>query len=149
LLAKIENHQFDESETINFSELTEECLEQLQEHFSNKELSVNTSIEKDCVVTGNRVLIEVLINNLLLNSIRHNSQKGIVEVKLNQSGLFISNSGIITLEKEHLFKRFKKTSEESSGSGLGLAIVEQICKRHQWIIDYEFQQEKHTFKISF
>ena len=149
LLAKIENHQFDESETINLSELTEECLEQLQEHFSNKELSVNTSIEKDCVVTGNRVLIEVLINNLLLNSIRHNSQKGIVEVKLNRSGLFISNSGLITLEKEHLFKRFKKTSEESSGSGLGLAIVEQICKRHQWTIDYEFQQEKHTFKISF
>ncbi|WP_026903112.1 sensor histidine kinase [Pedobacter glucosidilyticus] len=149
LLAKIENHQFDESETINLSELTEECLKQLQEHFSNKELSVNTSIEKDCVVTGNRVLIEVLINNLLLNSIRHNSQKGIVEVKLNQSGLFISNSGIKTLEKEHLFKRFKKSSEESSGSGLGLAIVEQICKRHQWTIGYEFQQEKHTFKISF
>ena len=34
LLAKIENHQFDESEAINLSELTEECLLQLQEHFS-------------------------------------------------------------------------------------------------------------------
>jgi len=149
LLAKIENHQFDDSETINLSELTEECLERLQEHFSNKELDVHTSIEKDCVVTGNRVLIEVLINNLLLNSIRHNSQKGIVEVKLNQSGFIISNSGIKTLEKEHLFKRFKKSSEESSGSGLGLSIVEQICKRHQWTIDYDFHQETHTFKINF
>ncbi len=149
LLAKIENHQFDESETINLSELTEECLEQLKEHFSTKELSVHTSIEKDCVVTGNRVLIEVLINNLLLNSIKHSSQKGIVEVKLSQSGFIISNSGTTTLEKEHLFKRFKKSSEESSGSGLGLSIVEQICKRHQWTIDYDFHQETHTFKINF
>jgi len=149
LLAKIENHQFDESETINLSELTEECLEQLQEHFSNKELSVNTSIEKDCVVTGNRILIEILINNLLLNSIRHNLQKGTVEVKLSKSGLIISNSGTTKLEQEQLFIRFKKTSDESSGSGLGLAIVEQICKRHQWKIAYEFQQEIHIFKISF
>jgi len=149
LLAKIENQQFDESETINLSELSEECLEQLKEHFSTKELSVHTSIEKDCVVTGNIVLIEVLINNLLLNSIKHSSQKGIVEVKLNESGFIISNSGTTTLEKEHLFKRFKKSSEESSGSGLGLSIVEQICKRHQWTIDYDFHQETHTFKINF
>jgi len=85
----------------------------------------------------------------LLNSIRHNSQKGIVEVKLNKSGFIISNSGIKILEKEHLFKRFKKSSEESSGSGLGLSIVEQICKRHEWTIDYNFHQETHTFKINF
>ncbi|WP_276977682.1 HAMP domain-containing sensor histidine kinase, partial [Flavobacterium filum] len=149
LLAKIENHQFDDSETINLSELTQECIEQLQEHFSNKELSLKTSIEKDCIVTGNRILIEILINNLLLNSIRHNLLKGTVEVKLSKSGFIISNSGRTALEQEQLFKRFKKASDESSGSGLGLAIVEQICKRHHWEIYYDFQKETHTFKISF
>lgn len=149
LLAKIENHQFDDSETINLSELTTECIEQLQEHFSNKDLNLKSSIDEDCVVTGNSILIEILINNLLLNSIRHNLLKGTVGVKLSKSGFIISNSGRAALEQEELFKRFKKASDESSGSGLGLAIVEQICKRHQWTIDYEFQQEKHTFKISF
>ena len=149
LLAKIENHQFDDSETINLSELTQECIEQLQEHFSNKELSLKTSIEKDCIVTGNRILIEILINNLLLNSIRHNLLKGTVEVKLSKSGFIISNSGRTALEQEQLFTRFKKASDESSGSGLGLAIVEQICKRHHWEIYYDFQKETHTFKISF
>ncbi|GAB2793893.1 hypothetical protein GCM10027275_43590 [Rhabdobacter roseus] len=149
LLAKIENHQFDDNETINLAELTIQCLEQLQEHFLNKELSVKTNIEKDFSITGNKMLIEILINNLLLNSIRHNSQKGTVEVKLNSSGFIISNSGNIALDKEHLFKRFKKTSNENSGSGLGLAIVEQICKRHHWTITYEFQQETHILKISF
>lgn len=149
LLAKIENHQFNDSETINLSELTPECIEQLQEHFANKDLNLKSSIDEDCVVTGNRILIEILINNLLLNSIRHNLLKGTVEVKLSKSGFIISNSGRTALEQEQLFKRFKKTSDESSGSGLGLAIVEQICKRHQWEIVYEFQQETHIFKISF
>ncbi len=149
LLAKIENHQFDDSETINLSESIAECMEQLQEHFSNKDLNLKSSIDEDCVVTGNRILIEILINNLLLNAIRHNLQKGTVEVKLSKSVFIISNSGKRTLEKEHLFKRFKKSSEESSGSGLGLSIVEQICKRNQWTIDYDFAQETHIFKINF
>ncbi len=149
LLAKIENHQFDDSETINLSELTAECIEQLQEHFLNKDLNLKSSIDEDCVVTGNRILIEILINNLLLNSIRHNLQNGTVEVKLSKSGFILCNSGWTALEQEQLFKRFKKTSDESSGSGLGLAIVEQICKRHHWKITYEFHQETHTFKINF
>lgn len=149
LLAKIENHQFDDSEKINISELTEQCLEQLQEHFSNKQLSVETELENGFSVSGNKVLIEILLSNLLLNSIRHNSQNGIVRIILNKSGLIICNSGITALEKEHLFKRFKKNSDESSGSGLGLAIVEQICKRHQWTLNYHFRKDLHVFEINF
>ncbi|WP_333596164.1 HAMP domain-containing sensor histidine kinase [Schleiferia thermophila] len=149
LLAKIENHQFDESELINLSELIVQCLEQFKEHFANKKLSIQTETEKDFIITGNKTLIDILISNLLLNAIRHNSENGIVEVKLNQSGLIICNSGKTPLEKEQLFKRFKKISDETSGSGLGLSIVEQICKRHQWTISYDFQKEAHTFKIKF
>jgi signal transduction histidine kinase len=149
LLAKIENHQFDGSEIINLSELIEQCLEQFKEHFANKKLSIQTEIEKDFFITGNKILIDILISNLLLNAIRHNSQNGIVRISLSKTGLFISNSGMKALETENLFKRFKKHSDQSSGSGLGLAIVEQICKRHQWTIAYEFHQETHTFKINF
>ncbi len=149
LLAKIENHQFDGSEIINLSELIEQCLEQFKEHFANKKLSIQTEIEKDFFITGNKILIDILISNLLLNAIRHNSQNGIVRISLSKTGLFISNSGMKALETENLFKRFKKHSDQSSGSGLGLAIVEQICKRHQWTIAYKFHQETHTFKINF
>lgn len=149
LLAKIENHQFDGSDIINLSELIEQCLEQFKEHFANKKLSIQTEIEKEFFITGNKILIDILISNLLLNAIRHNSQNGIVRISLSKTGLFISNSGMKALETENLFKRFKKHSDQSSGSGLGLSIVEQICKRHQWTIDYDFQQETHTFKINF
>lgn len=149
LLAKIENHQFTGNDVIRVSEMITECLEVLEEHYSNKQLRVLTSIENHCLVTGNKVLIEILINNLLLNTIRHTKHQGTVEIELNQSGLRISNSGMKALEKEHLYKRFKKSSLENTGSGLGLAIVEQICRRHQWTLEYEFRSEKHMFKINF
>lgn len=149
LLAKIENHQFDDNEAINLSRLTEQCLEQLQEHFDNKELNFQTEIEEEFSITGNKVLIEILFNNLLLNAIRHNTQKGIITVLLEKSGLSISNSGINALETENLFKRFNKFSDEPSGSGLGLAIVKQICNRHNWTINYQFQNDLHIFKVTF
>lgn len=149
LLAKIENHQFDDYEKINLSELTGNCLEQLHEYLANKNLNIQTVIEKDVFITGNKILIDILINNLILNAIRHNAQNGIIKISLKKTVLEIGNSGINALDKESLFKRFKKLSNQSSGSGLGLAIVEQICKRHQWAIEYNFHHETHTFKITF
>lgn len=149
LLAKIENHQFDTSETINLSIIVNDCIEQLKEHFSNKELSVRTTIENDCTVSGNKILLEILINNLVFNSIRHNYQNGVIDVRLNQASIIICNSGKVPLVKEQLFKRFKKTSGENLGSGLGLSIIEQICKRYDWTINYNFQNERHIFKIEF
>ncbi len=149
LLAKIENHQFDDNEEMNLSELTQQCLDQLQEHFENKELLVQIEIENNISKKGNRVLMEILVNNLLLNAVRHNFQKGTITISLNKSALSISNSGMKSLETGDLFKRFKKFSANPSGSGLGLSIVQEICKRYNWLIKYQFQNGLHVFNVKF
>lgn len=149
LLAKIENHQFEDSEEINLSDLTTQSLEHLHEHIENKALILQSEIDCELSITGNKTLLEILLTNLILNAIRHNSQKGVIKITLDKSGLTLSNSGNQALEIESLFKRFKRSSNESSGSGLGLAIVEQICKRHHWKINYLFKDDFHIFKVSF
>ncbi len=135
LLAKIENHQFEDSEEINLSDLTTQSLVHLHEHIESKALILQSEIDGELSITGNKTLLEILLNNLILNAIRHNAQKGIIKITLDKSGLTLSNSGNKALDIESLFKRFKKSSDESSGSGLGLAIVEQIYKRHHWTIN--------------
>lgn len=149
LLAKIENHQFEDSEEIDLSDLTTQSLEHLHEHIENKALILQSEIDGELSITGNKTLLEILLTNLILNAIRHNSQKGVIKITLDKSGLTLSNSGNQALEIENLFKRFKRSSNESSGSGLGLAIVEQICKRHHWKINYLFKDDFHIFKVSF
>ncbi|MBK8291944.1 MAG: HAMP domain-containing histidine kinase [Flammeovirgaceae bacterium] len=149
LLAKIENHQFEDSEEINLSDLTTQSLVHLHEHIESKALILQSEIDGELSITGNKTLLEILLNNLILNAIRHNAQKGIIKITLDKSGLTLSNSGNKALDIESLFKRFKKSSDESSGSGLGLAIVEQICKRHHWTINYLFKDDFHIFKVSF
>ena len=87
LLAKIENHQFDDTETINISQLTQQCITQLEEHAGNKNITISTHIEPDKIIEGNKTLVEILLNNLMLNAIRHNLQNGAITILLNKKSL--------------------------------------------------------------
>ena len=146
LLAKIDNKQFD-SETFHLNEVLNQSLEILQEHFEQKNISVNTEISDNVKVNGNIGLTEVLINNLILNAIRHTSINGSILIRLSQSEFEVSNSGTDKLNGDLLFKRFSRFSKDNNGSGLGLAIVQEICKSQNWTIDYRFENNNHIFSV--
>ena len=146
LLAKIDNNQFENSE-IHLDELLNQSMEILQEHFEQKNISVNTEISDNVKVNGNIGLTEVLINNLIINAIRHTSINGSISIKLNNSVFEVSNSGTEKLNSDLLFKRFSRFSKDNNGSGLGLAIVKEICKSQNWTIDYRFENNNHIFSV--
>ncbi|OPH00332.1 histidine kinase, partial [Chryseobacterium mucoviscidosis] len=73
LLAKIENSQFNNSELINFDTLVVQSMDALQEHFKEKNISIGSDIQPDVELKGSSGLTEVLINNLIINAIRHTS----------------------------------------------------------------------------
>lgn len=147
LLAKIENSQFDNSETIQFKDLLNQSMDVLQEHFEQKNISINKEISSDIKIRGNSGLIEVLVNNLLINAIRHTSPNGSISVKLTDMVFEVSNSGTEKLNTDLLFKRFSKLSADNHGSGLGLAIISEICKFHHWQINYKFENNSHVFSV--
>ena len=146
LLAKIENNQFENSE-IHLDELLNQSMEILQEHFEQKNISVKTEISDNVKVNGNIGLTEVLINNLIINAIRHTSINGSILIRLSQSEFEVSNSGTGKLNGDLLFKRFSRFSKDNNGSGLGLAIVQEICKSQNWTIDYRFENYNHIFSV--
>lgn len=146
LLAKIDNKQFD-SETFHLDKVLNQSLEILQEHFEQKNISVNTEISDNVKVNGNIGLTEVLINNLIINAIRHTSINGSILIRLSQSEFEVSNSGTGKLNGDLLFKRFSRFSKDNNGSGLGLAIVQEICKSQNWTIDYRFENNNHIFSV--
>lgn len=147
LLAKIENSQFDGSETIYFDVLLKQSLEALQEHFDQKNIAVTTNILPGIIINGNSSLTEILINNLLLNAIRHTPPTGSITVNLTAEKLAVSNSGLEELNGDMLFKRFSRQSINNNGSGLGLAIIKEICKFHKWQAKYRFEKMNHIFLV--
>lgn len=147
LLAKIENNQFDESEIIRFDILLKQSLETLQEYFEQKNISVTSEILPGITRNGNNSLTEILINNLLLNAIRHTSPAGSIRIILTAEKFEVSNSGFKALDGDLLFKRFSRQSANSNGSGLGLAIIKEICNFHKWKIVYTFEKMHHIFVV--
>jgi signal transduction histidine kinase len=147
LLAKIDNNQFIEKGKVNIAEPLRDILNLLSDLLEDRVI-VNT-IAPDCTVEGNRILVEIMLTNLLMNSLRH-SEKGVtIFITLSESHLVISNPGTYRLNADKLFKRFTAASDQTPGSGLGLSIVKEICNRYGWNMTYKFVAQHHEFSIDF
>ncbi|WP_394700364.1 ATP-binding protein [uncultured Bacteroides sp.] len=150
LLAKIDNSQFKEQQKIDFNETLNTQLLYLKDLAENDGIHVSIEISNPIVIMANKTLLESLINNLIVNAIRHNIPNGIISISVKNNVFTVSNTGEETsLDKERIFKRFSRTSEKRKGNGLGLSITYQICKLHGWEIEYDYQNEQHSFSVSF
>lgn len=149
LLAKIENKQFAESQTIQLAQLIEESTESLVDYVSQKGSVLDKNIKTPLIVNCNPILLEILVNNLIINAIQHNVVNGKIGVELSNGVLSISNTGHIALNTQTIFKRFSQSSAATASSGLGLAIVKEICNGYGWKIEYAFEKGQHYFTVTF
>ncbi len=150
LLTKIENRQFDDKEKINLSAVLEKRIENFQEPAALKNITVEKNIAKGVSVQMNDSLADILLSNIILNAIKHNFPGGNIKIDLNESTLFVSNSGDEPkLNTTELFERFKKDSTSPDSLGLGLSIVKKICDSYGFGVSYHFIDGMHVVKITF
>lgn len=148
LLAKMENRQFSTTETDVVS-----VLDGLQPYFDI--LLDGQVLRRDfhtrfLPVRANRSLLEALVNNLVVNAIRHNRSDGTITMTLDAGSLTVSNASDGTaLDEKLIFNRFYRPSEKTEGNGLGLAIVKAICDYHGWHITYAHRHGRHCFAVAF
>ena len=151
LLAKMDNEQFEQRETMDFAKILYEQLSPLRELAESNDIKVSVNVNSTFNANANDILLGSLITNLFVNAIRHNcSEKGSIDISVDEKKFSISNTGQKdSLNTEKIFKRFSRTSEEKKGNGLGLSIIRQICKLHDWRVVYDFINEQHVFTIFF
>ncbi|MFZ1799708.1 MAG: HAMP domain-containing sensor histidine kinase, partial [Chitinophagaceae bacterium] len=146
LLTRIENGQYIANENIRLDELVKEKTNQFQELFQSKNISVELHVTEKSI-TFNKQLVDILLNNLLSNAVRHTNEGGIIKVQLNEDELLVCNSGEKALNEKEIFNRFYKENN-SPGMGLGLAIVKQICVFAHLPVSYTFHKMMHFFRIT-
>ena len=88
-------------------------------------------------IAGTPLLIEELLGNLVDNALAYTPRGGRVTIRCGRDGseTFLqvedSGPGIPPDQREHVFERFVRLSEDTSGGcGLGLAIVRRIATQH-------------------
>ncbi|MDR0801897.1 HAMP domain-containing sensor histidine kinase [Fluviicola sp.] len=148
LLAKIENNQFPEKANTNLKEAVEETVDSLTDYGLNKGMDIRMDLQSYPLYC-NSTLLEVLLNNLLTNAIRHGEVNQPVLISMKDNKLIFSNRGKQALKPEQLFVRFAISSSETTNSGLGLSISKEICDQNRWKISYTFIDHFHVFSIEF
>jgi len=146
LITKIENNQFPAGETINFTKLFRNKVEDFEPLIRSVKIEIIWNIENDFYLKINSQLADVIINNLLSNAINHNLDSGFIRFDSSLDKLVLSNPGPpVNFSDDKIFDRFVKGNSKSFG--LGLSIVKKICGVNGIVISYSFG-EFHSFTLS-
>lgn len=149
LLSKIDNGQFSETRDIDFNTLLHQYLEDYEEVYGYRKISVCVE-EKDALrITMNESLAATLLTNLLKNAFVHNINNGHIRIEITGRSITFCNSGTQqALQADRIFERFYQGDKKEGSTGLGLAIVDSICNLQHLNLRYYFEDEEHCFCIS-
>lgn len=125
---------------------------------NNIELLLKLNYENYYEIYGDKNSMNIVLNNLITNSIKYTSNKKIQIELLNKNGVinFLISNGVNNITNKQLnniWKPFyvleKSRSKDLSGTGLGLPIVKTILENHKFDFNVKVNNENIEFSILF
>ena len=127
-----------DKERINLGELVEESTAYFNTRFPYQ--LIEETIEENIYVKGDRLLLQLAVNNLIENAIKYSGKQKPVTILLQKSNtetqLLVKDlgKGIARQEKKKVFEKFYRAGDENTrntkGTGLGLYLTKKIIKDH-------------------
>ena len=159
LLTKIENvDSLKNYEEFNVSEETEMIISMFESMAYEKQIKINTDIQKDIKLNGNKEDIEHILSTLIDNAIKHTKPEKEISVELykekNNIILQVKNMGepIPEDQREKIFERFYRIDKSRNRSekryGLGLAIAKSTVQKYNGKIEVSYKNGFTVFKVS-
>ncbi|RFS84981.1 sensor histidine kinase [Actinomadura spongiicola] len=138
LLARSENEITDRA-PVDLADIVGHVTSQAAREAGERDITVEADAA-EAITTGDALLLEKVVQNLLENGLRHNVPSGWVKVSCrachDSAVLEVSNSGpaIPPYEIPALFEPFRRLDADrvvtAKGAGLGLSIVRSIVRAH-------------------
>ena len=132
------------NEETNISELISKCVADFITRYPQQK--IETNIAPDIFINGDRLLLQMLANNLIDNAIKYGSKDLPVTILLSEENnaqhpadkiiLKVKDQGrgIATAERNKIFTKFYRVGNEATkkakGTGLGLYLCKNIAKQH-------------------
>ncbi|MDB5221886.1 MAG: His Kinase (Phospho-acceptor) protein [Chitinophagaceae bacterium] len=139
LASKIESGDYEiTTEKIDVGELVTESVNDFTMRFPKRNIDLNVS--SGIYLTGDRLLLQMAVNNLIDNAIKYSGKEEKVEVSVKKENdevrLLIKDEGkgIPDDEKNKVFIKFYRVgnlhTKEAKGTGLGLYLTKKIVEQH-------------------
>ena len=123
------------NEKVDLATLANDCAEDFINRFPTRKIEVQ--IEEEIIVTGDQLLLQLAINNLLDNAIKYSRKEDVVLIKVFRENKKIrlqvidEGPGINDNEKGKIFEKyFRGAQMQTKGTGLGLYLSREIVKQH-------------------
>ncbi len=125
-------------EEINFSELIHDCIHDFSIRFPQRNLQ--HSITDELFIEGDRLLLQMAINNLIDNALKYSPKESPIYIDLallnNKIALSVKDEGpgIQASEKKKIFDKYYRVGNAATkgakGTGLGLFLTKKIVQQH-------------------
>jgi len=125
-------------EELDLSSLTATYVQYCRSRFPERKM--DSRVEEDIDISGDPLLLQILVNNLLDNAVKYAPPASIIHFSLykNAQGIFLKcadeGPGIADEEKKKIFDRFYRIGNEqvrkTKGTGLGLYLCKKIAADH-------------------
>jgi len=144
-LAKLNSLEYvPENDCINLPETIHSVLDINQISLRSADITTEVDVPEGCLIRGDQILIQELIDNLVSNSIKFSKPSGgeiRIHAKIARGNLILTVSdtgiGLMPGEDMAIFEEFYKSDHsrhEKSSTGLGLAICRKIVQKHNGTI---------------
>ena len=123
-------------EKINLSQLASDCTSDFIIRYPDRDIDMD--IEDEYYIYGDKLLLQIAINNLVDNAIKYSAKTDAVSLRLFADDKWLKlqvrdeGEGISTGDKKKIFQKYYRASHrQTKGTGLGLYITQQIVKQHR------------------
>ncbi|MCH4896923.1 response regulator [Marinilabiliaceae bacterium JC040] len=140
---------------INISEEIKHLAEDFVQYAQSRKIDLEYHFEDSNLVWGDTYLIDILINNLINNSIKHSKEGDSIILNGNyNNGKYIfstknryRNSNLVNLDK--LFERYFTNEVRNNESfGIGLSLVKEICNLYGAKISVKLLDKNNIIEFS-
>lgn len=139
-LSRLENQPALVKKSLSLSDLLTDKMTDFQKLSQERGLVLEASIDEDCWIVADELLLHRLLDNLISNALKFTKDRielslrkldGICQLTVTDNG-----AGIAPSETDKIWNRFYQVDQARNknsreGSGLGLALVRKIADLHQ------------------
>lgn len=155
-LSKIESDDYSlKWESVNLYPIIAEKLATFYDEFEKKQMTVTVNLDDNLVVYVDVTVVNRIIDNLLINMLKHGASKVAINGYKNNNLVIIECSNtapeLTNNHLPHLFEKFYTESQRrgNQNTGLGLFITKELVERLSGSIDAQLSDNILTIVVKF